>query len=87
MANERSLTRVQKRLVEDLDKIMSAASLAYWNILDRDPKWDHDRTIILQGMMRDIVRGEVVSHYTLIDEHLGTKICQYMFPNPEFQAL
>jgi hypothetical protein len=62
---ERSLTRVQKRLVKDSDKIMSAASLDYWNILDRDPKWDHARTIVLQAMMREIVRGEVVSQYTL----------------------
>jgi hypothetical protein len=87
MPRERCLTRAQKRLVEDLDKIMSAAGLDYWNILDRDPKYDQHRTLVLQGMMREIVRGEVVSQYTLIDEHLGTKICHYMFENKQFPTL
>jgi hypothetical protein len=66
---------------------MSAAGLDYWNILDRDPKYDQHRTLVLQGMMREIVRGEVVSQFTLIDEHLGSKICRYMFENKRFATL
>ncbi len=87
MPNERYLTRTQKRLVEDLDKIMSVAGLDYWNILDRDPAYDQHRTVVLQAIMREIVRGEVVSQYTLIDEQLGSTICNYMFDNKKFMRL
>lgn len=64
MPTKRYLTRLQKRLVADLDKIMSAAGLDYWDILHRDSKFD--RTLVLKGMMRQIMRGEVVTQYTLI---------------------
>jgi hypothetical protein len=87
MPTERHLTRTQKRLLKDLDKIMSVAGLDYWNILDRDPEYDPHRTIVLQSIMREIVRGEVVSQYTLIDEQLGSKICRYMFDNRKFMRL
>lgn len=87
MPTERYLTRTQKRLVDDLDKIMSAAGLDYWNILDRDSEYDKHRTIALQVITREIVRGEVVSQYTLIDEQLGSKICRYMFDNKKFMSL
>jgi hypothetical protein len=87
MSTKRHLTRTQKRLIDDLDKIMFAAGLDYWNILDRDPKYDKHRTVVLQAMMREIVRGEVISQYTLIDEHLSSKICHYMFENNRFMNL
>jgi hypothetical protein len=73
-----SLTRTQKRLLADLDKIMSVAGLDYWNTLDQ-PHYHQHRTTILQVVTREIVRGTVVSHYTRIDELLGSKICDYMF--------
>jgi hypothetical protein len=63
-------------LLADLDKIMSVAGLDYWNTLDQ--RHQH-RTTILQVVTREIVRGTVVSHYTRIDELLGSKICDYMF--------
>jgi hypothetical protein len=88
MPPKRSLTRLQKRLVADLDKIMSAAGLDYWNVLDRNPQYDRvGRTLLLQGMIRQIVRGEVVSQYTLVDEHLSCIICRYMFQNKQFPTL
>lgn len=87
MATERHLTRTQKRLIDELDKITSAAGLDYWNILDRDPRYDPHRTVVLQAIMREIVRGEVVSQYTLIDEHLGSRICHYLFDNSRFDRL
>ena len=87
MATKRHLTRTQKRLVDDLNKIMSAVGLDYWNILDRDPEYDEHRTVVLQAITREIVRGEVVSQYTLIDEQLGSKICRYMFENKAFMKL
>jgi hypothetical protein len=84
---QRQLTRTQKRLIKDLDKIMSIANLDYWNILDRDPKYDKQRTIVLQAIMREIIRGEVVSLYTLLDERLGSKICNYVFAGTGFNKL
>jgi hypothetical protein len=64
MATKRHLTRTQKRLVDDLDKIMSAVGLDYWNILDRGPEHDQYRAVVLQAITREIVRGEVISQYT-----------------------
>jgi hypothetical protein len=87
MPAEQYLTRTQKYLVADLDKIMSAARLDYWNILDRDDVPPEYRTTVLQVITREIVRGEVVSQYTLIDERLGSKICSYMFDNKKFMSL
>jgi hypothetical protein len=86
MPAERYLTRTQKHLVADLDKIMSAAGLDYWNILDLDFEYQY-RTNVLQVIRREIVRGQVVSRYALIDEHLGSKICHYMFDNKKFMSL
>ena len=31
--------------------------------------------------MREIIRGEIVTQYTLIDERLAMAICDYMFPS------
>jgi hypothetical protein len=87
MPAPRRLTHTQKHLVEELDSIMSAANLDYWNILDRDPKYDQNRTIVLEAIMREIVRGEVISQYTLIDEHLGSNICNYVFDSNRFGTL
>ncbi len=84
MPKERRLTPVQKRIVRELDELMEMCGLDYWAILDRDPDYDPHRTIVLQSIMREIVRGEVITQYTLIDEMLGSKICHYMFPSKDF---
>jgi hypothetical protein len=81
---DHSLTRAQKRLVGDLNKIMIAAGLDYWNITDRTERY---RTTILQVIIREIVRGEIVSRYTRIDEQVGSKICNYMFDGKSFLKL
>jgi hypothetical protein len=73
--------------VNDLDRIMSALGLDYWNILDRDPKYDPHRTLVLQAITREIVRGKVISQYTLIDEQLGSRICRYVFEDNAFMKL
>jgi len=86
MSSQPYLTRTQKRLVAELDKITSASGLDYWNILERDVDKEY-RTVVLQVIVRDIVRGEVVSQYTLIDERLGSLICKYMFDNKKFMHL
>ena len=87
MPTDRHLTRTQKRLIADLDKIMARAGLDYRDILDRDPEYDKHRTVVLQSIMREIIRGEVISQYTLVDEQLGSKICGYMFDNKKFMRL
>jgi len=86
MPSKPRLTRTQRALVEELDNITSVAGLDYWNILDRDVDNEY-RTTILQVIVREIVRGEVVTHYTLIDEHLGSRICNYLFDSKKFMAL
>lgn len=84
---ERNLTRAQKILLKELDQITYAAGIDYWNILDRDPEYDQYRTIVLQAMRRDIVRGIVISQYTLLDEQVGSKVSRYMFDGGKFIKL
>jgi hypothetical protein len=84
MPSKPRLTGTQKHLVSELDKIMVAARLDYWNILDTESDW---RTTHLQLITREIIRGQVVSKYTLIDEQLGSRICHYMFDNKKFMRL
>ena len=50
-------------------------------------QYDRHRTVVLQAITREIVRGEVVSQYTLIDEWLGSKICHYVFDSKRFGKL
>jgi hypothetical protein len=82
MPSKPRLTRTQKHLVAELDQIMAAASLDYWNIVGRD--W---RGADLAGITREIIRGQVVSKYTLVDEVLGSRICDYMFDSKRFTRL
>jgi len=78
------LTKKQKQMVSDLDAISSLVGVDYWNILGFGSKY---RTGILMSMTRELIRGEVITMYTLIDEHLGSKICDYMFGNATFIRL
>src|SRR5712691_5290593 len=74
----------QKQIVADLNEITHLVGIDYWNILGFDAKY---RTGILLSMTREIIRGEVITMYTLIDEHLSSKICDYMFGSSEFIRL
>ena len=78
------LNKRQKQIVADLDKITHLVGIDYWNILGFDAK---HRTGILLSMTRETIRGEVITMYTLIDEHLGSKICAYMFGSSKFIRL
>ena len=86
MSLKRQLTRSQKQLVAELDDIAALSGHDYWKILDRQVS-GAERTTILQVILRETVRGQVVSKYTLIDEHLGSKVCNYMFDNRELPQL
>jgi hypothetical protein len=87
MPSKPHLSRTQKHLVSELDQIMAAAGLDYWKLLDRDDLKSEWRTTVLQVITREIVRGQVVSKYTLIDEQLGSRISRYMFDNEKFSRL
>lgn len=41
----------------------------------------------LRGVRREVIGGDVVNQYTLLDEHLGTKIVQHLFPKKKFIKL
>jgi hypothetical protein len=71
------LTKKQRELRKELDAIAETIGLDYWNIGDRDPVV---RTPLLEVIKRELIRGEIVSQYTLIDDILATKICEYFFP-------
>jgi len=38
-------------------------------------------------MKREMIRGEIVSQYTLIDDLLATKLCEYFFPGKKLISL
>jgi hypothetical protein len=71
------LTPKQKRLLTELKEISEIVRVDYWNIHRRSRKW---RTATLEVMKRELVRGEVIGQYTLIDDILATELCQYFLP-------
>jgi hypothetical protein len=71
-----ALTRLQKKLLAELEVIAEIARLDYGNILDYDPE---DRTARLRLMKNQIVRSQVIADYTFVDEMLGSAICHYFF--------
>ena len=79
-----SLTKKQRQLRKDLDAIAQTIGMDYWNILDRESE---ARTPVLEVMKREMIRGEVVSQYTLIDDLLATKLCEYFFPGQKLFRL
>lgn len=72
-----SLNATQRRLKNELDEIAEIVGVDYWNIRNYEREaW----TPKLQVMKRQLVRGEVVTQYTLIDDLLSTELCRYFFP-------
>jgi hypothetical protein len=71
-----ALTRKQRKLRAQIEEIASIICLDHWNI----EAYEADaRTIFLDGMKDKLVRAEVISKYTLIDEYLTGIICNYYF--------
>jgi hypothetical protein len=70
------LTKKQKSLVRELDEVFHLVMLDYWNISRFRKRL---RTDVLEVAKRFVVRGEVVSQYTLIDEHLSNVLCNHYF--------
>jgi hypothetical protein len=70
------LTRKQRLLVQELEEIAEIATVDFANIRDYDRGV---RTVYLELMRNQLVRGFVIMKYTLIDEFLGSEVCRYFF--------
>lgn len=71
-----SLTTKQRRLVREIEQIAETFSLDYQAIR----RYEREaRTPVLEIMKNKLVRGQVVLWYTLVDEFLNNKICEYYF--------
>jgi hypothetical protein len=74
------LTKKQRELLEELKEISSIVRVDYWNIKDRERP---ARTAVLEVMKRELIRGEVVGQYTLIDDILSTELCKYFLSSKD----
>lgn len=70
------LTLKQPRVLRELEQIASLLRLDYAQIKEYEPE---ERTTRLEVMKRHLIIGEVVMQYTLIDEYLSTRLCDYFF--------
>src|SRR5262245_56030087 len=70
-----TLTAKQRSLRKEIEDIASLIRMDHWQI----EKYRH-RTDFLKGIKDKLVRGEIVSKYTVIDEYLTMIICDYYFP-------
>ena len=71
------LTERQRKLIQELEKVASVVRIDYWNIRDRKKE---ARTSVLEVIKRELIRGEVIGQYTLIDDLLSTEVCLYFLP-------
>jgi hypothetical protein len=77
------LTPKQRKLGKELKEISEIVRVDYWNILTWPPKF---RTTVLEVMKRQLIRGEIVNQYTLIDDWLSGAVCRYFLPGSNFIA-
>lgn len=75
MTNKR-LTQKQKALLKDLQELAELIGQDYDNILSYEPD---ARTASLELMRDQMVRGEVIMSYTVVDEFLNFAIRTYFF--------
>ncbi|MBI3474746.1 MAG: hypothetical protein HY010_03365 [Acidobacteria bacterium] len=76
-----SLTPKQRRLKKELEAISEIVRVDYWNILTWPPRL---RTTALEVMTRQLIRGDIVTQYTLIDDWLSSAVCRYFLPGRSF---
>jgi hypothetical protein len=74
--NHKKLTATQRRLVKEIGEICSDLGLDFYDIDEREPE---ARTAMLENAKRQIIRGEVVASYVLVDEFLSAGLCRYFF--------
>jgi hypothetical protein len=70
------LTQRQRRLAAEIEEIAVLLRLDYPNITSyqRDA-----RTPLLEMIQRKLIISEVITSYTLTDEHLNIRLCHYFF--------
>ena len=71
-----TLTKYQKQLVKDLEKLYDLLSLDFYDIRAY-PK--RHRTTYLELMKRAAARQAVVTAYTQVDEYLASELCVHFF--------
>jgi hypothetical protein len=76
------LTKRQRELKKELEKISEIVRVDFWNIQNRENK---ARTPVLEVMKRELIRGEIVGQYTLIDDLLATEVCRYLLPGNQIK--
>ncbi len=74
------LTQRQRKLIDELEEIARIVRVDYWNIREREKE---ARTPVLEVMKRELIRGEVIGQYTLIDDLLSTEVCLYFLPGKD----
>jgi hypothetical protein len=74
------LTAKQRRLVHELEEIASLLKIDYQDIRSYERA---ARTPVLEMMRRKFIISEVITSYTLTDEHLNVVICHYFFGRKE----
>jgi hypothetical protein len=71
-----ALTKKQKLLVKEANAIAALVRLDFWNIEKKDKE---ARTPLLGNAITQMIRAEVVTQYTLLDEILTDLACRYYF--------
>jgi hypothetical protein len=74
------LTPKQSRLKQEIEDIAEFIGMDHWNIADYE---EEARTPKLQIMKNQLVRGEIIMKYALIDELLTVIICHHYFKKPK----
>jgi hypothetical protein len=74
------LTPKQRRLITEIEDIAASVQMDYWNILDYD---EDGRSYVLEAMKQQLIRGQIIMKYTLIDEFLSVIICHFYFKKPK----
>ncbi|WFU82989.1 hypothetical protein QA645_09705 [Bradyrhizobium sp. CIAT3101] len=74
-----ALTKLQRRLIVEIEHIASSAGQDYRNIEQYE---EAARTPKLNSIKRQMIIGSVVGRYTLADELLSTIICHVYFKKP-----
>lgn len=85
MSSKERLTTKQQRLIRELKELYALTNLDYYDICRYAKEW---RTTRLETMRRAIVREEILTAYTYVDEILSCVICDHFFGTRRtYQAL
>jgi len=74
-----ALNSTQRKLRAEIEEIATIVRMDHWAIADYEAT---ARTTYLHAMKQQLVRGEIIQRYTLIDELLSVLICHFYFRKP-----